>query len=187
MNTFFVYPPQHAGEQELFLLWGNGPASYNQATGDIIFNPGTGENIEFPMGCTTKSGNFTLSAIPSAVNTLRPTWAWLWEYSGAQGVLSVVQLAAGSGMTPGTYIINGVGGSGSGAQISVTVLTATTIATPIVLKAGQGYGGSVPTFTVPSGTSPTFTVTAAPLAGIVPNATNLSAELVQFGAIGGQL
>jgi hypothetical protein len=131
------------------------------------------------------SGNYELKFVPSAVGA-RATWSAQWFYSGAQGVLTAVQLAAGSGMTPGTYIVNGTGGSGSGAQISVTVLTATTIATPVVLKAGTGYGGSVPTFTpVTGGTAPTFTVTAAPASGPVPAATNLSTEAAQVSGFGG--
>lgn len=185
MNVNFVIEPTHVTQRQIWECYGNGPSSYVASGDPLLFN-----GTQFPscvMECCTKSGNYELLPVPSITGNLRPSWKWLWFYSGAQGVLTAVQNVAGSGMTPGTYIINGVGGSGAGAQISVTVLTATTIATPVVLNAGVGYGTTPPTFTVPTGVTPTFTLTIAPVSGLVPAATNLSAETVQFMVLGGEM
>lgn len=70
----------------------------------------------------------------------------------------------GSGQTPGTYMVSGVGGSGSGALAAITVdVDGTVTLPPIVLNGGSGYasGGvaNPPTFTVPNGTSAQFNVT----------------------------
>lgn len=63
-------------------------------------------------------------------------------------VQNVYQLAAGSGMTAGTYTVTTAGGGGTTqATIQVTVLTATTIATPVVLTPGYGFT-SLPTATL---------------------------------------
>lgn len=70
---------------------------------------------------------------------------------------------AGTGQTPGTYVVDGVGGSGSGAQVSITVDSDGTVTLPpVVLAPGNGYASAgvadPPTFTVPNGTSATFNV-----------------------------
>ena len=63
-------------------------------------------------------------------------------------VQSAVQYVAGSGMTPGTYIVTTAAGGGTTqATIQITVLTATTIATPVVLTPGFGFT-SIPTATL---------------------------------------
>lgn len=70
----------------------------------------------------------------------------------------------GFNQTPGTYILNGVGGSGQLAQIEVTVNSNGTVTIPpIVLNQGFGYAtggvGNPPTFTLAAGGTPT-TLTA---------------------------
>jgi hypothetical protein len=177
------------------ILTGTGPASYSINGGDILYNPGAGDYIEFPMETITQSGTYELLPIPTSAGYLRagapsPSqsgWRWLWVYSGRQGVLTVVQNAAGVGMTPGTVVPIVFAGTGTGAAGTFTVLTATT-GTINVTNTGTGYTGT-PTATVSGtgGTPPTLTVTAAPASGPVPNGTNLSAEVVQFGAIVSQL
>ena len=74
-------------------------------------------------------------------------------------VQSVVQLVAGSGMTPGTYNVTTAGGGGTTqATLQVVVLTATTIAVT-VLTPGAGFT-SLPTATLTGtgGTPATLTV-----------------------------
>lgn len=196
MNAAYVQGQSvEYGEFKPALLYGNGPASYTAATGDAIANPAAGDYINFPMDCLTQSGNYALSAFPIAAGQIRagapsPSqsgWAWIWQYSGKQGVSSVVQNAAGTGMTPGTYALTATGGGGTGFAGTVTVLTATTIAAPVITNTGAGYT-SAPTITAATGgTPPTFTVTVAAASGNVANATNLSAEIVQFGAFISQL
>lgn len=198
MNTAYVYQGAQVGEFRNSLLWAAGPASYSQANGDPVYNPGANEYINFPCDCTTLSGNYCVKFVPSAVGAgiiragapspSKSGWTALWFYSGRQGIATLVQNAAGSGMTPGTVVpITFSGGGGNGAAGTVTVLTATTISIAIIDE-GQGYT-SAPTATVSGtgGTPPTLTATVAPAAGIVANATNLSAELVQFGALESQL
>ena len=193
MNTNYVYPSAQVGEFRQAILWANGPALYSQAAGDPVYNPGANEYINFPMEATTLSGNYELLFYPAAVgnNIVRagapsPSqsgWTALWLLSGKQGIATVVQNAAGVGMTPGLVVPIVFAGTGQGAAGTVTVLTATTISIQIT-NYGSGYTGT-PTATVTGtgGTPPTLTVTAAASAGPAANGTNLSAELVQFGAL----
>lgn len=191
MNVNFINPPAHAGEREIWELWGNGPSSYNQVTGDILQGPGVGEFFGAPMGgFLTLSQTYELKPFPSTVNSLRATWAWRWFYSGAAQVGEVVtgvSFTAGSGQTNGTYVINGSGGGGSGAQVQI-VIAGGAITSATVISPGKGYTGT-PTFTVAAGGTPgTLTPTVANPAGTeVATGVNLSGEQVQFMAIGGEL
>ena len=45
MNTNYVYPSAQVGEFRQALLYAAGPASYSQATGDPVYNPGANEYI----------------------------------------------------------------------------------------------------------------------------------------------
>lgn len=106
MNANFVKGTQGftPGEQGLAVLYGIGPTSYSTA-GDVISNPGAGYYIQFPMQCTTKSGTYTLRAVPVATNEVRagatsPSasgWAWHWYVisTGAE-VAGAVDLSAES-------------------------------------------------------------------------------------------
>lgn len=193
MNTKYVYQSSQVGEFRLALLTGTGPASYSALSGDILYNPGSSEYINFPSDCTTLSGNYSLTAIPTAINIRagapspnQSGWRWLWKYSGLQGVTTVVQNAAGTGMTPGTYALSPSGGGGTGFAGTVTV-TATDATAIVITNHGAGYT-SAPTITAATGGTPlTFTVSVAAASGNVANTTNLSAEVVQFGAIVSQL
>jgi hypothetical protein len=195
MNTAYVQgQTAQSGELKLAILTGTGPASYNAGTGDILYNPGAGDYIECPQECCTQSGTYELIPYPVTAGYLRagapsPSqsgWRWIWVWSGKQGV-TVVQNVAGSGMTVGTVVpIVFAGGTGGGAVGTVTVLTATTIS--ITLTQTGSYTAA-PTATVSGtgGTPPTLTVALQPVSGPVANGTNLSAEVVQFGAIVSQL
>jgi hypothetical protein len=198
MNTAYVYQSAQVGEFRPAVLYASGPASYSLANGDVVYNPGANEYISFPSDCTTLSGNYSVRFVPTAVGNLNvragapsPTqsgWTALWMASGKQGIATIVQNAAGIGMTPATVVpIVFSGGGGSGAAGTVTVLTATTISIKIT-SFGQGYT-SAPTATISGtgGTPATLTVTAAAASGIVADTTNLSAELIQFGALVSQL
>jgi hypothetical protein len=180
--TFLQGYPDYVGKRFNFAGYGNGPASY-VATGDPIALPRFNNYIDVVFPALSVSGAYRVEALPSGYGP-RQTWSLLW--SGVLGtVASVAQNAAGTGMTAGTYIVNATGGGGAGAQISVTVLTATTIATPVVLNAGVGYT-SAPTFTLTGtgGTPATLTATLT-TAGPVAPTTNLSGETVQIGGFGG--
>lgn len=187
MNPNFVIEPTHVIQRQLWEISATGPASYDAVNGDVINFQGTQFPSCIPGGFLTQSGNYQLNPFPSITANLRPQWAFQWSYSGRQGVTGVVQNVAGTGMTPGTYVITATGGGGIGAQISVVVATATTLGTITVLKSGAGYT-SAPTFTlVAGGTSATLTASVAPGSGIVPNGTNLSTENVQFFVMGGEI
>jgi hypothetical protein len=175
-----------AGGRQVFELWGTGPASYALAGDPLYFNP-TVFLSAIPV-FVSQSGNYEILPVPSVTNNTRPTWNLIWTYSGIQGVATVVQNAAGSGMTPGTVVaISFSGGGGSGAAGTVTVLTATTISIAITAN-GSGYT-SAPTASVTGtgGTPPTLTATAAAASGVVAASTVLSGETVQFFAIGGEV
>jgi hypothetical protein len=198
MNCRFIQPtPQPAhigGGREIWELIGNGPTAYSQTTGDLISGPGNGEHFSVPFGgFLTPDGLYELkpfSSTPGTTGSLRLTWGFRWFFTnagGGSGVASVAQNAAGTGMTPGTYPITFSGGTGSGAAGTVTVsstaVTATTITSPgsYTVAPTAAIGGT------PGGTPATLTVTMSTAGQEVPTGANLSAEYVQFGAIGGQM
>ena len=193
MQTSYVgLQPVAYGDIKTCVLQGvAGPTSYAQATGDPVANPAPGDNIVAPIPAVTLSKNFLVQFFPLAVADIRAGavsgmqsgWVALWQYSGNLGVSSVVQNAAGVGMTPGTVVpIVFAGGNGTGAAGTVTVLTATTVAIALT-NPGAGYT-STPTATVSGtgGTPPTLTAAVYPGYGPVANTTNLSGETLQFGA-----
>jgi hypothetical protein len=191
LNTNYVYPSAQVGEFRNALLYAIGPASY-LAAGDPVYNPGANEYINFPFSTLSLSGNYAVTFFPAATgfNAIRagapaPSqsgWTALWQYSGKQGV-TVVQNAAGSGMTPGTVVaIAFSGGTGGGAAGTVKVLTATTIA---ITLTNTGSYTVAPTATISGtgGTPATLTVALAPSGGVVAPTTNLSAEQIQFACL----
>jgi hypothetical protein len=193
MNTAYVYQSAQIGEFRVALLWAAGPASY-AAAGDPVYNAGGSEYINFPSSALTKSGNYEVKFFPTTVPNIRagaPSpgqsgWTALWLYSGKQGV-TVVQNATGTGMTPGTYPISFSGGTGGGAAGTVTVSATAVTAVKIT---NSGSYTVAPTATIggtPGGTPATLTVALTPSGGVVAAATDLSAEVVQFGALVSQL
>lgn len=171
-----------------------GPSSY-ATTGDVIgvTNNLTGVSIAGlasidqieGSGSSSVSGLYGVSAQPSGLGS-RKTWRLFWRQLG--GVQTVVQNAAGSGMTVGgpylsTAATGGTGGQG--AQISFSVLTATTIGPITVVSSGRDYSTLPTGFTVAAtgGTPPTFTVTGL-TAGAVAAATDLSGQTVRLSIIG---
>lgn len=196
MNTSYVQgQTAETGEIKPALLSATGPTSYAQA-GDPVYNPASSDFINFPMDCTTASGNYFVRFVPTSVGSYRagaPSssqsgWTAHWFYAGlaaAQGVDGVAITTAGTGGTNGTVTIAATGGGGTGATISVTtaggIITSAKILTP-----GSGYT-SVPTFTIAAGTG-VVTAFLGSIGGMeVGAAVNLSAESVQFGAFISQL
>lgn len=196
MNTSYVQGQgSQVGQLKVAVLTATGPSSYSSA-GDPVYNPGSSDYIEFPMECTTQSGNYSVIFVPTSAGYLRagapsPSqsgWTAFWQLSGKQGVI-VVQNVAGSGMTPGNVApLTFSGGTGGGAAGYLTVLTATTVSITIT---NTGTYTSAPTATAANaatgGTAPTLTVTTAATAGSVVATTNLSAEVIQFGALVSQI
>ena len=191
MNTNYVYPSAQVGELRNALLYAVGPSSY-AAAGDPVYNPGANEYINFPMQTVSVSGNYEVLFFPAAtgLNIVRagapsPSqsgWTALWLYSGRQGV-TVVQNAAGSGMTPGTVVaITFSGGTGGGAAGTVKVLTATTIAITLT-NTGSYTVAPTASISATGGTPATLTVALGPASGPVAAGTNLSAEQIQFSAL----
>ena len=193
MNTNYVYPSAQVGEFRQALLYAAGPASYSQATGDPVYNPGANEYINFPSSATTVSGNYDVTFNPTSAgyNVVRagapaPSqsgWTARWFFNnigGGSGVAKVTQNAAGTGMTPGTYPIT----FSSGAATGTVTVTATTVTAAVVTN--PGYYTTPPTATIggtPGGTPATLTVTMSTAAQEVPTGANLSAETLQFGAV----
>ena len=103
MNTSYVGgQTTKYGEMKPVVLSGNGPVSYS-VTGDVIYNPGSGEYLNAVSPCLTLSGNYSLSAFPSAIGVRAGSpspsqsgFTFLWSYSGKQGIDTVVQDAAGT-------------------------------------------------------------------------------------------
>lgn len=136
------------------------------------------------------SGNYVVRANYGGTG-VRTSIKLKWLYSGGQGsgVTSVVQNAAGTGMTPGTYPLTftNTGTNGSGAAGTVTV-TATAVTNVVITNPGSGYT-SAPTVAIggtPGGTPATLTASIGPVGGLeVASGTNLSAETVRLLPIGG--
>jgi hypothetical protein len=95
-----------------------------------------------------------VDANATAANVARGKAAYVVPGYSVYGVLI---LTAGSGQTPGTYVLTGSGGGGSGAQIQVVVASGGTVtAQPTIVAAGSGYT-SAPSFTLSAGgTAATF-------------------------------
>lgn len=171
-------PVDHTGPAS-YAVTGDIIGSINNQTGITVLGLSTIDNVE-GSGSYSVSGAYQVFAQPTGKGS-RKTWILLWNSVG--GVLTVVQNAAGTGMTPGTYPLSASGGGGTGFAGTVTVLTATTIATPVITSAGRGYT-SAPTITAATGGTPvTFTVTVSAI-GPVTAATNLSGETVRIAIIG---
>lgn len=184
--------PARLGPKQMVVGDYTGPTS-TLVTGDVIgvTNNLTGvtvaglsaiDQIE-GSGSFSVSGAYSIQAKPSGLGP-RKTWNLFWNALGS--VVSVAQNAAGSGMTPGTYTSTAATGgvAGTGAQIQVTVLTATTIGPIVVLNGGRGYTTLPTGFTVATGgTPPTFTITGN-TAGPVAAGTDLSAQTVRLSIIG---
>jgi hypothetical protein len=91
------------GELKPVLMTGSGPVSYSQTTADPVANPAAGDYISFLADCNTRSGLYTLKAVPTAVAQFRagapsPSasgWKYVWYVlaTGAQ-VANAVNLSA---------------------------------------------------------------------------------------------
>ncbi len=109
------------------LLTATGPASYSPSAGDVVYNPGSCDYINFPMDCTTQSGNYSVRFVPTSAGQIRagapsPSqsgWTAYWNYAGAANSPAVgIPLTLGplsGAATNSTFTANGVG----------TVLTST--------------------------------------------------------------
>lgn len=90
--------PDFVGKRATFVGWGNGPASYNATTGDVLTLPMPNYYIDaVPSRADTLSSNFFVKIIPSGVGP-RQKWALFWFTAAgavASGNLSAEQLQIG--------------------------------------------------------------------------------------------
>lgn len=193
MQGTFLYREEKIGQREVFTMYGSGPSSYSaisaSGTGDLITMPGDNLYIDSVIAHGFSiSKNYYVRPFSSVVGTTRATWGFAWYYAKPQTGVAGLTFTAGSGQTNGTYVINGSGGSGTGAQIQVTI-SGGAITAVSILNAGSGYTwGTAPTFTVSAGGTPgTVTATLGSVSnGEVVNGANLSGESIQFSALGGE-
>lgn len=196
MVTNYVYPSAQVGEFRQALLYASGPASYSTTAGDPVYNPGANEYINVPTSTRTQSGNYNVDFQPTAVgyNNIRagapsPSqsgWTARWSFTnlnGGSGVASVTGTGQ-SGMTVGTYALTIAAPPTGGTQAvgSITVLTATTFTTNIS-NPGSGYTTAPTVSAATGGTPPTLTAHLSVAGAEVAAGANLSAELIQFGAV----
>lgn len=176
------------GGRELWEVWGTGPASYSQATGDPIYGPAQSEHMSAPGGSVlTLSGNYEVIFQPQGTNTLRPGWLARWRFANIGGGAGVANVTgtAGTGMTAGSYALAFSGGGGSGAAGTI-VVTASAITSITMTNPGTGYTSTPTVSAATGGTPPTLTAHLSTAGQEVTSGTNLSAESVQFLATGGQ-
>jgi hypothetical protein len=156
MNTSYVYQGAQVGEFRNSLLWAAGPASYTPFTapgvgGDIVYNPGANEYINFPSECTSLSGNYKVRFVPTSVgyNQVRagapsPSqsgWTAVWEYTGASdnpladtgSPLTLGTLSAAA--TQSTFTSNGV--------LTVATTTPPPVNSFVVLSNGTSGAGII--------------------------------------------
>jgi hypothetical protein len=86
------------------------------------------------------------------------------------GVVGNTQPTNGSGQTPGTYNVPGVGGGGTGAALTWVVGSGGTLVSSIIASFGTGYT-SAPTFTAAAGGTPSTAtgIISAPIVGFYFN------------------
>lgn len=79
MQASLLYREEKIGQREIFTLYGTGPASYSQTTGDSISLP-NGLYIDTVLGngVMSVSKTYFVRAYPSAVGTTRSTWTLKW-------------------------------------------------------------------------------------------------------------
>ena len=174
--------PDFVGKRCTWCGHGSGPTSL-LAAGDAVTLPLYGYYIDAIGGDVRSiSGTYDVISHPAAVGP-RASWSLIWRFATTGSVASVAQNQAGSGMTPGTYVVTATTGT---AQISVVVASATTLGAITVLNPGSGYA-SAPTFTLAAGGTPaTLTATLSTIGATVAAGANLSAEQVQLMGFGGQ-
>jgi hypothetical protein len=180
--------PDFVGKRAIWCGYGNGPSSL-AAAGDPIALPLYEWYIDGMAGdFISVSTTYGVVGVPSAVGA-RASWVLVWRFATAASVASVTigSAGAGTGMTPGTYLITPTGGGGSGAQVSVVVSSATLVSSATVVLPGKGYT-SVPTVptTALGGSPPSLTAVLSTIAAPVAAGANLSAEQVQIMGFGGQ-
>jgi hypothetical protein len=114
------------------------------------------DSIEATSATNSEGKTVTMTSFPIVMNTGNTYGCVVTQI----GVLTVPITTAGSGQTPGTYIVNATGGGGSGAVAQIVVAAGGTVtATPTIISPGTGYT-SAPTFTLAAGGTPaTFTPT----------------------------
>jgi hypothetical protein len=208
MNAYYVYQSAQSGELRPAILGGTGPASYSQATGDVLYNAGSNEYIDFPSECTTVSGYYSVCFRPVSVgnNTAfiragapsasQSGWVARWQYSGLAALGKIVTSAAvtaGSGYTNGTYNITASGGTFTRSAIIQVVVASGAISTATILDAGvYASGSATPTISLTAagagaGGAVTLTIGAPTPGSELPTGSVLNGETVQFGALVSQL
>lgn len=82
------------GQRQKWTFYGTGPASYSQATGDVLLVP-SGIYLDSVEFCMDSSGIYILAPAPSVVGTTRPTWTFDWyTAAGMTEVANGVNLSA---------------------------------------------------------------------------------------------
>lgn len=83
------------GQRALYVMYGSGPASYSQTTGDAL-TPPAGFYVDFVEGSMSVSKTYFVRAFPSAVGS-RATWTFKWYVtSGGAEVANAVNLSTES-------------------------------------------------------------------------------------------
>jgi hypothetical protein len=148
MNTSYVQgqTAQTGGEIKINMLTATGPASYSPTAGDVVYNPGSCDYIEFPMDCTSQSGNYKVRFVPTTAGTLRagapsPSqsgWTAYWEYAG-----STNQPDVGTPITLGPLSVAGTTSAMTANGVFTGVVTNTLKAGQFVVISSGGSGVSI--------------------------------------------
>ncbi len=145
----WLTPPLLGGPNTAFLSPGTITVAVNstQILGDAVATQAWVTNVPNPSLLTQQQIRIPYYSLYDIISI------------GAAGTVAYLSiLTAGSGQTPGTYTVNGTGGSGSGAQATIVVNSDGTVTlAPTITNQGTGYTntvGGLPTFTLAAGGTP---------------------------------
>jgi hypothetical protein len=192
--TNYVFPSAQVGEFRTALLYANGPTSYG-STGDVVYNPGANEYINFPSDCTSASGNFRVRFQPTStgLNIVRagapsPSqsgWTAIWEYSGqsnqAENAIPVGLGALSAAATQSAMTANGVvtvTGANTLSPGQFVLLTNGTTATGIFMN------GAIVQITAATPTTYTFNFAQAKALNYAAAADTLKYQVLNGGSPG---
>jgi hypothetical protein len=146
LNTSYVQGQSvEYGEFKPALLTATGPSSYAVA-GDVVYNPASGDYINFPFDCTTQSGNYEIRFVPTTAGVIRagapsPSqsgWTAFWKYSGASNSAFV-----GAPLTLGPLSVAATTSAMTANGVGTVVVANSLSAGQIVLLTGGASGKAI--------------------------------------------
>jgi hypothetical protein len=104
--------PIHTGNRQVFVGYGNGPASYNQTTGDIVSVSFVPFNIDAVLGLVvTTDGTYIGVPVPVGGVATAATWAIFWYTFSLTNTPGWVPLGSGASIATKSAQLTVIGGA----------------------------------------------------------------------------